>query len=79
MVSVVFHDAGALRDVFSQVATLAVEFDYRPELMPFYNLHYAAEDLRSSDTQWYWPAATRANIEQIMQQEAERFVARYAS
>ncbi len=71
-------DPGALRDVFERVTRLAIELGYPDDLQPFYNLHYAAEDLLHEDVQRYWPAANRENIDRIMRQEAERFVARHA-
>jgi hypothetical protein len=72
------YDAGTLRDVFARVANLAIELGYPLDLQPFFNLHFAAQDLLHSDMQWYWPGATNDNIEEIMVQEARRFVARYA-
>ena len=73
------YDIGALREVFARVAHLASELGYPTDLQPFFDLHFASEDLLLSDMQWYWPGATRDNIEQIMVQEARRFVARYAA
>jgi hypothetical protein len=77
MVSAALADVGALREVFATVARIAIETGYPNELMPFYLLHFAAEDLRHQDTQWYWPEANRTNIYRIMREEAERFVAKY--
>jgi hypothetical protein len=61
---------------FHQVAQLAIELGYPRELQAFYNLSFAWEDLQISEEQWYWNGATRGNIDQIMREEAERFVAR---
>jgi hypothetical protein len=72
------YDIGSLREVFARVTQLAIELGYPADLQPFYNLHFAADDLRHSDVQWYWEGANRENIEQLMLQEAQRFVARYA-
>ena len=72
------YGTGALRDVFARVANLAIELGYPSDLQPFFNLHFAAEDLHQSAMQWYWHGATRDNIDEIMKQEARSFLARYA-
>ena len=77
MVSAALSDVGALRETFATVARLAMETGYPNELMPFYLLNEADEDLRHRDIQFYWPDANRANIGRIMLEEAERFVAKY--
>ena len=79
IVAVALWDAGALRLAFNRVTSLAIELGYPPELRPFYNLHFAAQDLLQGDVQWYWPDATRENIDQIMREEAEGFLARHAA
>jgi hypothetical protein len=61
---------------FHQVAQLAIELGYPRELQAFYNLSFAWEDLQVSEEQWYWDGATRGNIDHIMREEAEAFVAR---
>ena len=71
-------DADALRLAFDRITSLAIELGYPHDLRPFYNLHFAAEDLLRGDEQWYWPGATRENIDQIMRDEAEGFLARHA-
>jgi hypothetical protein len=73
------YDTGALREVFARVAQLAIELGYPSDLQPFYNLHFAADDLRHSYVQWYWQGADRENIDLLMLQEAQRFVSRYAT
>lgn len=50
--------------------------EYPRELQAFYNLSFAWEDLQISEEQWYWAGAIRDNIDQIMREEAEAFVAR---
>ena len=77
MVSAALSDVSALREVFATVARLATETGYPNDLMPFYLLHFADEDLRYQDMQWYWPEANRTNIGRIMREEAEHFVAKY--
>jgi len=68
------HEGQSLRPVFARVADLAVQLGYPPDLQPFYNLHFAAEDLVHSEVQWYWRDATRENVTRIMREEAQRFV-----
>jgi hypothetical protein len=65
----------SLRDVFAEITDLAIELGYPRELQPFYNLHFAAEDLQHRDFQYYWKGATRENIVSIMREEAEKFIA----
>jgi hypothetical protein len=64
----------SLRDVFEEVTGLAIELGYPRELQPFYNIHFAAEDLQHRGIQWYWSGATRENIVSLMREEAQRFV-----
>ena len=64
----------SLPDVFAQVTRLAIALGYPSTLMPFYLLHFACEDLRCSEVQWYWKDATRENIGRIMEEEARRFL-----
>ena len=61
-----------------QVADLAIELGYPSDLEPFSSLHFAAEDLLQAEMQWYWPDATRENIDQIVREEAQRFVSSHA-
>lgn len=78
VVSAALQEGGSLREVFAKAASLAIELDYPRELDPFYSLHFAAGDLLHSEMQWYWPGATRQNIEEILRQEAERFMAAHS-
>jgi hypothetical protein len=64
-----------LGEVFREVSELSIALGYPTELRSFYLLRFAWEDLQDSDDQWYWPGATRDNIEDIMLGEARRFVA----
>lgn len=72
------HDTGGLRVIFGRVAHLAMELGHPADLEPFFLLHFAAEDLIGSEMQWYWPGATKDNIDEIMVQEAQRFIAQHA-
>ncbi|HET7433790.1 MAG TPA: hypothetical protein VFN10_03655 [Thermoanaerobaculia bacterium] len=73
------RDPSAVQKVFARVAQVAIELDYPDNLMPFYKLHFAADDLLHAEEQWYWDGATRENIDEIMLQEAQRFVAQFNS
>ncbi len=75
--------AGALRgerpvlEVVARIKDLSIELGYPRELGDFYLLYLAWEDLQHSDRQWYWDGATRENIEQLIREHAEKFVAAY--
>jgi hypothetical protein len=45
---------------------LCIELDYEGYLYKFYLLYFAKEDLLYDDHQWYWPGATRENIDLII-------------
>ena len=60
---------------FQQIAQLAIELEHPRDLQRFYNLYSAWEDLQRFQEQWYWDGADRSNIERIMRQEAEAFIA----
>ena len=76
LVATALTEGASLVPVFAQLTQLAISLEYPRELMPFYNLHFAWEDLQHSDVQWYWDGATRNNIDRIMREQAEEFVAR---
>jgi len=42
--------------------------NYEPPYEDFYSLFYAYDDLRYSENQWYWPGATRENIDTIIRE-----------
>jgi hypothetical protein len=62
-----------LGEVFREVSELSIALGYPSELRSFYLLRFAWEDLQNGDVQWYWPGATRENIDDIMLGEAQRF------
>jgi len=64
-----------LLDAVGQIKDLSIELGYPRELNDFYLLYFAWEDLRQSDQQWYWDGATRENIEALIREHAEKFVA----
>jgi hypothetical protein len=56
------------------VKELCIANDYQRELMDFYLLYFAYTDLQESDVQWYWPDATRQNINEVVRERAVAFV-----
>jgi hypothetical protein len=50
---------GELKDVYN-------DFGHSSHLSQFYVLYWALEDLKIDKSQWYWPGATRENIQEIM-------------
>ena len=65
-------------DAMCTLSDLCIELQYPPFLMDFYRLHFAQEDLRTSEVQWYWPDATRANIENIIHEYTSRWIQKNA-
>ena len=53
---------------------LCIDTDYASELQDFYLLYFAWDDLKTSNEQWYWPGATRANIATIALEVLTKFV-----
>ena len=45
--------------------------------MDFYLLHYALDDLRHEDVQWYWPDADKSNIHSIIDERSRRWLAEH--
>jgi hypothetical protein len=68
-------DTAVLPTEFEVVAHLFMQTDLR-DLYDFYLLHFAHEDLKTLEVQWYWPDADRTNILEIMKLQAQAFVAR---
>jgi hypothetical protein len=67
-------DRETIENAVAEVACLCWTNDYIKELFDFYLLHFAYEDLRDEEIQWYWDGATRANVQSLMRERAERFV-----
>lgn len=61
-------------DALRELADMCIEMDYPPDLYDFYLLYFAQDDLRTSEVQWYWPDATRDNIEETIRQYATRWL-----
>ena len=66
------HD---LIEVVREIKDLCIGNKYQKEIFDFYLLYFAYEDLQFRDIQWYWPGATRENIESLIRQRAEQFLA----
>lgn len=62
------------RDALRGLMELCVELGYSSDLYKFYLLYFAQDDLRMSEVQWYWPDATRENIEEIIRQYTTRWL-----
>jgi hypothetical protein len=57
------------------VTVLCIADGYRTDLMEFYCLYYAHLDLQHGNMQWYWDGATRDNIDKIIRECAQAFLA----
>lgn len=64
-----------LIDAVCEVKDLCIANNYQKELFDFYLLHFAYVDLRDHGSQWYWPGATRQNIEATIGEHVEQFLA----
>jgi hypothetical protein len=56
-----------LKDVYNA-------FGHPNHLSEFYLLYWASEDLKIDKVQWYWPDATRENIQEIMSEYFREWV-----
>jgi hypothetical protein len=54
------------KDVLNELKDICIERDYEKFLFDFYSLYFALDDLEYSENQWYWPDATRKNINAII-------------
>jgi len=63
---------------FETLAGLYVANGYQRDILDFYLLHYAHKDLQEDDIQWYWDGASRNNIDAVMRDQAEQFLAAQA-
>jgi hypothetical protein len=64
-------------DVLRILRDVCRDRDYDSELMPFYFLAYAKEDLDSIGEQFYWDGADRGNIDGIVRQQFLDWKARH--
>jgi hypothetical protein len=63
--------------VLNILKDICIELDYARYLFDFYLLHFAQQDLQSSEMQWHWPGANRANIASIITDYAHRWIERF--
>ncbi|EAZ90760.1 peptidyl-tRNA hydrolase [Crocosphaera chwakensis CCY0110] len=61
-----------------QIEQLYLSWDYLKEIMDFYLLWNAKYDLSYGDVQYYWPDATRDNINRIIKEQAEMWLKNYS-
>jgi hypothetical protein len=54
------------RKVLHELKDICIELNYEKFLFDFYSLFFALDDLEYSENQWYWPNATRENINSII-------------
>jgi hypothetical protein len=66
----------ASRNALRVLADMCLELDYPSYLLDFYYLYFAQDDLRTLEIQWYWPGATRENIEETIHQYATEWLQR---
>ena len=67
-----------LIETLGAVKDLCIARNYAKELYDFYLLYWAYCDLRDYRNQYYWPDATRENIDALIRQRAEDFVRKFS-
>lgn len=55
-------------NVLNTLKDIYIGANYELPYHDFYALYYAQDDLRYSEDQWYWPGATRENIDAIIRE-----------
>jgi hypothetical protein len=65
-------------EMLEQLSQLCIATDHPSALMPFYLLHHARCDLVVQGHQHYWDGADRSNIDQLVQDEARRWLQTHA-
>ncbi len=58
----------------SEITQLCIELDYPRALMDFYLLHHTLDDLGHDEVQWYWPGASRSNIQQLIEERCRSWL-----
>jgi hypothetical protein len=61
----------------AELSQLCIELDYLSDIYDFYLLHFAKEDLKFSDQQWYWSSATKENIDQVVTEHLQNWIAEH--
>ncbi len=64
-----------LMEAVREIKDLCIANNYQKDVYDFYLLFFAYVDLEFREMQYYWPGATRENIESIFRKRAEQFVA----
>jgi hypothetical protein len=62
------------RNALRILADMCIEMDYPRDLLDFYLLYFAQDDLRTSQVQWHWLHATRDNIEEVIREHATQWI-----
>jgi hypothetical protein len=65
--------------VLQQLKNICITLDYYDPLYPFYLLHYAYDDLRDEEVQYYWEGADRSNIDSIVKNEFSNWISKFES
>lgn len=60
--------------VLREISDIYDELVIGDEYADFYSLYYAKNDLMYSENQWYWPGATRQNIDSIIRERFQTFI-----
>lgn len=64
--------------MLQEIHQLCIAWDYLEEIYDFYLLWNALDDLRyDNNFQYYWPDATRDNIDTIIKEQAEKWLQKY--
>jgi hypothetical protein len=61
--------------VLMELSELCVDLDHLSDIYDFYLLRFASEDLKANDVQWYWPSATRKNIDEVIKKRFQEWIA----
>jgi len=68
LISEALADKLKFENVLNTIKDVYHQLDYKSSLQDFYMLYCAYDDLRYSDTQYYWEGATSENIDLIVRQ-----------
>ena len=66
-------------EVLAELANLCIEAGYYRGIYPFYLLHFAHSDLKQRTEQHYWTGADQSNIDQIVREEATKWLSHRAA
>lgn len=67
----------SLRYNLKALMNLAVETDLEYDLTPFFQLHYAWEELEDLGFNYYYEGADLDNIEQVVKEQAHKWIDKY--